>query len=72
VHSFWSRERDGPPSLLPRRVGWVGVVGLQDQPSFVVSGTLHGLGGKNAKARSTPCIIPGVSFEQSLRLSFTV
>jgi hypothetical protein len=52
----------GPPSLLPHCVGWVGVVHLRDQPPFVASGTLHGLGSKKAEAPSTTHIIPGVNF----------
>jgi hypothetical protein len=72
THSFWSHECDGPLSLLPCRVGWIGVVGMQAQPLFVASITLHGLGGEKVEAPSTPHIIPGAGSELSLRFSFMV
>jgi hypothetical protein len=61
VHCF-QNSCDGLPSLLPRYVGWVSVVGMSDHPPFVASGTLYGSGGEKAKATSTPRIIPGVNF----------
>jgi hypothetical protein len=72
MHSFQSCECDGPPSLLPHRVGWVGVVGLWDQLPFVACGTLHGSDGEKAEAPSTPRIIPGMGSKSSLWLSFMV
>jgi hypothetical protein len=72
THSFPSRECDGLPSLLPHRVWWVSVAGMQDQPLFVASGTLHGSDGEKDDASSTPLINPGVGSEPSLRFSFTV
>jgi hypothetical protein len=72
THSFLSRECDGPPSMLPHRVWWVGVVGVRDQPLFVASGTLHGSDGEKDDAPSTPLINLGVGSESSLRFSFMV
>jgi hypothetical protein len=70
AHSFRSCKCDRPPSLVPHCAGWVGVIGMWDQPSFVASGTLHGSGGEKAGALSTPLINLGVGSEPSLRLSF--
>jgi hypothetical protein len=72
AHSFQSCAHDGLPSVLSHCVRWVGVVGLRDQPPFVVSGTLHDSGGEKAEAPSTPHIIPGVNSKSSLRLSFMI
>jgi hypothetical protein len=46
-----------------------GVIGVWDQPSSVVNGTLQGSGGKKANALSAPLINLGIGSEQSLQLS---
>jgi hypothetical protein len=72
THSFLSCERDRPPSLLPHRVAWVGVVSVWDQPPFVASGTLQGSDGEKANAPSTPLINPSVGSKPSLWFPFVV
>jgi hypothetical protein len=67
---FWSCECDGSPSLVSHHARWVGVIGVWDQPLFMVSGTLHGLGSEKADTLSTPPINLGMGFESSLWLSF--
>jgi hypothetical protein len=72
THSFHSRVRAGPPSLLPHHAGRIDVVVIWARSPFAVSGVLHVLDGEKAEAPSTPRIILGAGFESSLRFSSTV
>jgi hypothetical protein len=69
THSSQNRGPDGSPSLLPHHAGWINIIDMRARSPLAVSGALHGLGGKKAKAPSTPRTIPGVGFEQPLRFS---
>jgi hypothetical protein len=48
-HSFRSRGCDGPPSLLPRHVGWIDVVDVWAQSPLIVSEALDDLDGEKSQ-----------------------
>jgi hypothetical protein len=71
-HPFHDHVRHGPPSLLPHHVERLDVVVIQARSPFTVSGALHGLDGKKAKALGTPHIISGMGTEPYLWFSSMV
>jgi hypothetical protein len=69
THSFWSRESEGSPSLLPYHIEWIYVVDVWAWSPLAMIGVLCGLDGEKAEAPSTPHAILGVGFERPLRFS---